>query len=135
MKKLTMPELNTLRLKGNIEEGIAFYKRIIPKKILDETNFIGLIENELKDISKELDEFDINQVFRQEVSEIELFNFSNNYAFLIECESYEQLNDIYIKISDGGQIIQELTPINKNGWVKDKFNLTWEMKVEDNHED
>lgn len=48
------------------------------------------------------------------------FKFSEAISFSVECETQEELDDLWEKLSAGGQK-------GKCGWLKDKFGLSWQI--------
>jgi len=49
-----------------------------------------------------------------------MFKFTEAISFFINCETQEEVDDLYGKLSDGG-IEQQC------GWVKDKFGVSWQI--------
>jgi|GEM_PF-6677972 len=129
MKKLKMPELNTLQLIGDIHEAIDFYKSVLPLSVIEESGFMQLLLDQIVPDNLDLEEFNIEMLYRQEVADIKLFDFAANHTFTIECESKDDLINLGQKLSLAGKVIQPLTK-NKQYysiWLKDQFNLTWEL--------
>lgn len=48
------------------------------------------------------------------------FKFSEAISFVVHCETQEEIDDFWAKLSEGGQIQQ-------CGWLKDKFGLSWQI--------
>jgi predicted 3-demethylubiquinone-9 3-methyltransferase (glyoxalase superfamily) len=49
-----------------------------------------------------------------------LFKFTEAVSFLIDCENQAEIDDMWSKLSAGGEE-------SKCGWVKDKFGLWWQV--------
>jgi len=49
-----------------------------------------------------------------------MFKFTEAVSFVVRCESQEDVDDYYSKLSAGGSESQ-------CGWVKDKFGLSWQI--------
>jgi predicted 3-demethylubiquinone-9 3-methyltransferase (glyoxalase superfamily) len=49
-----------------------------------------------------------------------MFKFTEAVSFVIRCDSQEEVDDYYSKLSAGGSESQ-------CGWVKDKFGLSWQI--------
>jgi predicted 3-demethylubiquinone-9 3-methyltransferase (glyoxalase superfamily) len=49
-----------------------------------------------------------------------VFKFSPAISFLIDCETQEELDDLWEKLSEGGEKEQ-------CGWLKDKFGVSWQI--------
>lgn len=133
MRKLKLPELNNLQLKGDSQEAFEFYSQVIPDSFTNKAGFLELILPKGKDESTEQVEFDVETLYRQEVSEISLYDFDNQHSFVIECQNENELEDIFDKLSKDGNIIQYPTKVKNttSAWLKDKFNLTWELVSEE----
>lgn len=48
------------------------------------------------------------------------FKFTEAISFFVNCETQEEVDELWEKLSEGGM---ELGP----GWVKDKFGLAWQI--------
>ncbi|HEY8998840.1 MAG TPA: VOC family protein [Candidatus Saccharimonadales bacterium] len=51
---------------------------------------------------------------------VEGFTFSPAISFLINCETQREVDDLWKKLSDGGEEGQ-------CGWLTDKFGITWQI--------
>jgi predicted 3-demethylubiquinone-9 3-methyltransferase (glyoxalase superfamily) len=49
-----------------------------------------------------------------------VFSFSPAISFLVNCESQEEVDLLWDKLSDGGEKQQ-------CGWLRDKFGITWQI--------
>lgn len=50
-----------------------------------------------------------------------LFKFNESVSFLVECESQQEVDDYWTRLTaDGGQE-------SRCGWLKDKFGLSWQI--------
>ena len=49
-----------------------------------------------------------------------MFQFTEAVSFFISCDSQEEVDDLWAKLSDGGEI-------QMCGWLKDKFGLSWQV--------
>lgn len=48
------------------------------------------------------------------------FTFDEAISFMVACESQEEVDDFWSKLTDGGEESQ-------CGWLKDKFGLSWQI--------
>jgi predicted 3-demethylubiquinone-9 3-methyltransferase (glyoxalase superfamily) len=48
------------------------------------------------------------------------FTFSPAMSLLVNCETQEEVDDLWGKLSEGGET-------NQCGWLKDKFGLSWQI--------
>ena len=64
--------------------------------------------------------------FRLDGQEFEAFNggphfkFTEAISFVIDCQSQEEVDELWEKLSEGGETSQ-------CGWLKDKFGLSWQV--------
>ena len=48
------------------------------------------------------------------------FKFTEAVSFVVDCESQEEVDELWEKLSEGGKTSQ-------CGWLKDKFGLSWQV--------
>ncbi|HEX2928422.1 MAG TPA: VOC family protein [Candidatus Binatia bacterium] len=48
------------------------------------------------------------------------FKFTEAVSFVVNCQTQEELDEYWKKLSDGGQEVQ-------CGWLKDKYGLSWQI--------
>ena len=48
------------------------------------------------------------------------FEFSPAISFFVDCKSQDEIDTLWAKLSDGGQVQQ-------CGWLTDKFGITWQI--------
>ncbi|AFM25875.1 VOC family protein [Desulfomonile tiedjei] len=49
-----------------------------------------------------------------------VFTFSPAISLLVNCETQEEVDDLWEKLSQGGEIIE-------CGWLKDKYGVSWQI--------
>jgi predicted 3-demethylubiquinone-9 3-methyltransferase (glyoxalase superfamily) len=49
-----------------------------------------------------------------------IFKFSPAISFLVSCETQKEVDDLWEKLSEGGEVEQ-------CGWLKDKFGVSWQI--------
>lgn len=49
-----------------------------------------------------------------------VFKFNEAVSFVVNCETQEEVDDLWEKLTDGGEEVQ-------CGWLKDKFGLSWQI--------
>lgn len=49
-----------------------------------------------------------------------VFKFSPAISFFVRCETQEEVNDLWEKLSEGGEREQ-------CGWLRDKFGISWQI--------
>ena len=52
------------------------------------------------------------------------FTFSQAISFVVNCESQEEVDELWEKLSEGGEKQQ-------CGWLKDKFGVSWQIVCSD----
>ena len=48
------------------------------------------------------------------------FKFSEAISFVVNCETQEEVDEFWEKLSQGGEKVQ-------GGWLKDKYGLSWQV--------
>lgn len=48
------------------------------------------------------------------------FTFSPAISFLVNCKTQEEVDDLWAKLSEGGEVEQ-------CGWLRDKFGVSWQI--------
>ncbi|MGC9469791.1 MAG: VOC family protein [Anaerolineae bacterium] len=60
------------------------------------------------------------------------FSFTPPFSIFVECESEDELNQLYETLSDGGEV---LMPLDNYGfstrfsWVNDRFGVSWQLNL------
>jgi predicted 3-demethylubiquinone-9 3-methyltransferase (glyoxalase superfamily) len=49
-----------------------------------------------------------------------MFKFTEAISFSVDCQSQEEVNELWEKLSEGGQK-------SRCGWLKDKYGLSWQI--------
>ena len=60
------------------------------------------------------------------------FTFSPAISFFFNCETQEEINDLWNKLSESGTVLMELEKYpfsEKFGWVEDKFGVSWQLNL------
>ncbi|CAH8712708.1 VOC family protein [Paenibacillus thiaminolyticus] len=63
------------------------------------------------------------------------FTFTPSMSLFVDCESEQEIDELYAKLSDGGQVLMALGPSpfsKKFGWVNDKFGVSWQLNLANN---
>ena len=61
------------------------------------------------------------------------FKLNQSTSFFVYCESDSKIENVFKKLSDGGQVIFPLDKYDwspKYAWVMDKFGLSWQLDVD-----
>ena len=60
------------------------------------------------------------------------FTFTPSISIFVTCDSEEEIDVAYAKLSQGGEILMPLAAYSfsaKFGWVKDKFGVSWQLSL------
>lgn len=60
------------------------------------------------------------------------FTFTPAISFFVNCETKEEVNELWEKLSDGGTVLMELDKYpfgEKFGWVADRFGVSWQLNL------
>jgi predicted 3-demethylubiquinone-9 3-methyltransferase (glyoxalase superfamily) len=60
------------------------------------------------------------------------FNFTPAISFFVSCESEDEIDDLWGKLSDGGEMLMPLDhyPFSeKFGWLNDRFGVSWQLNL------
>jgi predicted 3-demethylubiquinone-9 3-methyltransferase (glyoxalase superfamily) len=49
-----------------------------------------------------------------------LYTFNSAISFFVDCETQDEIDDLWSKLSDGGETL-------RCGWLRDKFGVTWQI--------
>lgn len=58
------------------------------------------------------------------------FTFTPAVSLYVECESEEEINNLYAKLGDGGTALMPLGDYGfgeKFGWINDRFGVSWQF--------
>jgi predicted 3-demethylubiquinone-9 3-methyltransferase (glyoxalase superfamily) len=59
-----------------------------------------------------------------------LFKFNPSVSFMVACNTKEEVEELWKKLSDGGKVLMELGAYpfsEKYGWTQDKYGLSWQV--------
>ncbi len=97
---------------GRGEEAINFYTSIFKDSKVLNSSKIG--ENMMSG------EIEINGQKLMILDTPSQFNFTEAISMFVQVETQEEVDDLWEKLSEGGEIQQ-------CGWLKDKFGLSWQI--------
>lgn len=112
------------------KEAATFYTSIFENsKITGITTISGTPSGECDIVSFEL----ADQQFVA-ISAGPIFKFNPSISFQIKCSSIEEIETIWKKLSQKGNVLMELQayPFSKKfGWLSDKFGLSWQLILDE----
>lgn len=59
-----------------------------------------------------------------------MFNFTPAVSFFVNCESQQEITELWNRLSAGGTVLMELAEYpfaEKFGWLQDKFGVSWQL--------
>jgi predicted 3-demethylubiquinone-9 3-methyltransferase (glyoxalase superfamily) len=60
------------------------------------------------------------------------FTFTPSISLFVRCDSLDEIQDLYEKVSHGGSVLMELGEIpgyEKFGWVQDQYGVSWQLSL------
>lgn len=105
---------------ANAEEAVDFYLSIFPNSrrldaLLNPTDQTNVPKGKIMTIAFELD----GQKFTA-LNGGPHFKFNEAVSFVVTCNSQQEIDDYWAKLTAGGSEVQ-------CGWLKDKFGLSWQI--------
>jgi len=144
MKQKITPNL---WFEGNAEEAVKFYVSSFPgSKIVSRSYYPKSVEEGLADFQLDLAgkvltiDFELGEQTFVAINAGPEFKFNPSISFMLNFDpslddkARENLDDLWLTLSDGGQVLMPLEayPFSKRyGWVKDRFGLTWQLILTD----
>ena len=99
---------------GNAEEAMNFYTSIFKNAKAGSVNRIGP-GGPVMSVTFELD----GQKFMG-LNGGPMFKFTEAVSFFVSCETQEEIDEKWEKLSEGGEK-------SRCGWLKDKYGLSWQI--------
>lgn len=105
---------------NNAEEAMNFYVTIFKNAKIRETRYYGDAGPGPKG-SFMTGTFELNGEEFMALNGGPLFNFSSAVSFFVKCETQEEVDQYWEKLSAGGGEKMDC------GWLKDKYGVTWQI--------
>ncbi len=108
------------------KEAAEFYTSILPNSKITNTTTIHNTPSGDCDIVS----FTLSGLSFMAISAGPLFKFNPSVSFFVCCETKEEVDALWAKLSQGGSILMELGeyPFSKRyGWLQDKYGLSWQI--------
>jgi PhnB protein len=126
-----------LSFPGNCEEALTFYKEALDGEIVQlgrygESPMKSPVEFASKVIHARL-RFGDALIMASDVMHGKPFNVGENISLSVDCNSRRQLEDVFSKMSAGGEVtmpLQEQFWGAKFGMLTDKFGIHWMFNYE-----
>lgn len=119
---------------GKAEEAISFYVSLFPNseiKIVEKwkQNEPGGEEGLVKQASFIL----AGQEYMASENRMDhKFSFTPAISIYVNCDSEDELNQLFEKLSEGGQVMMPIDNYgfsNKFGWTADKYGVSWQLNL------
>jgi len=107
-------------------EAADFYVSTFPNSKVKSTTVLHNTPSGSTDIVT----FEILGLEFQAISAGPLFKFNPSVSFHVTCKSIAEVDEIWKKLSQGGQVLMELGayPFSERyGWLQDKYGLSWQI--------
>jgi predicted 3-demethylubiquinone-9 3-methyltransferase (glyoxalase superfamily) len=119
---------------GKAEEAIKFYTSLFKNSHIDQIKIREADKHGEKKGTVYLATFTIagQQYMAMDSSIGHKFNFTPAMSIFVKCESENELDELYQKMSEGGQVLMELSNYGfskKFGWVNDRFGVSWQLNL------
>jgi len=107
------------------EEAAQFYVGIFPNSKIGDTSRFGEAGKEIhgKPVgSTMVVSFELNGMAFTALNGGPMFKFTEAISFQIHCETQEEVDHYWEKLSEGGDVNAQ-----QCGWLKDRFGLSWQV--------
>ena len=107
-------------------EAANFYVSTFPNSKVKNTTMLHNTPSGSVDIVT----FELLGLEFQAISAGPLFKFNPSISFHVICKTKEEVDEIWKKLSHGGQVLMELGayPFSERyGWLQDKYGLSWQI--------
>jgi predicted 3-demethylubiquinone-9 3-methyltransferase (glyoxalase superfamily) len=123
----------------NAQEAVDFYLSVFPDSKINNTfNYPNSEEEGLADFQKDLAgkvltiDFSISGYQFMAINADTTFKPTPAISFFYTCDTKEEIDELWKKLSDGGKTLMELNkyPFSEYyGWVQDKYGYTWQLML------
>lgn len=122
-----------LMFEGSAEEAITMYTTIF-----EDSEIISMIRYGPNESGKEGSvlhaTFSVKgQEFMASDSYVKhAFSFTPSVSIFVTCDTEEEIDVAYAKLSQGGEILMPLADYSfsaKFGWINDKFGVSWQLSL------
>ena len=109
---------------GKAEQAMHFYTSVFKESGIKMIARYEKGENDIEGTVKHAQFILDNQVFMCiDSSFMHGFSFNEAVSFVVECETQDEIDYYWDKLTDGGEEIQ-------CGWLKDKYGVSWQVVPE-----
>lgn len=123
------------------EEAVNFYTSVFNNSTIEKTSHYGEAGTEIhgqKAGTVMTVEFQIEGYSFTALNGGPHFKFTPAISFFVNCETEEEVDELWEKLSDGGTPLMPLDSYpfsEKYGWIQDKYGLSWQLILSDTEGD
>lgn len=113
-----------LMFEGKAKEAIDFYIELFGGDI------VILIPNETGGVTHAIFTIKGQEFMAIDSSIHHEFTFTPAISMMVACESEEEIDRVYARLSEGGielMALGDLPGFKKFGWVQDRFGVSWQL--------
>ncbi len=118
---------------GKAEEAINFYTSLFKNSRIINIVRYGAGQGELEGaVQHAVFSLDGQEYMAMESNGGHLFTFTPAISIFVRCETEEEIDGLYEKLSQGGSVLMELNtyPFSKKfGWVQDRYGVSWQLDL------
>ncbi|MCF3943816.1 VOC family protein [Oceanobacillus alkalisoli] len=119
---------------GKAEEAMNFYTSLIKDSEITSITRYGANESDGDEGTVMQANFTLKgQEFMCIDSNIEhQFSFTPSFSIFVDCDTEEELTNLYEKLLEGGQALMPLDNYGfsrKFGWINDRFGVSWQINL------
>ena len=120
---------------GKAEEAIEYYKTVFDKFEVVGIKKYGPNVPGKKEGTVQLAEIKIEGQLVKFIDspDVHDFSFTPSFSFFVECDSDDELNSKFEKLSSGGKVMMPLSNYGfskRFGWTTDKFGISWQLNLD-----
>ncbi|MEH6940736.1 VOC family protein [Bacillus sp. JJ722] len=129
MKKVTP----FLMFQGNAEEAMNYYTSLIEESAITSITRYGADEaGEEGSVMQATFSLKGQEIMCIDSNIKHDFTFTPSFSLFITCETEEEIDRLYERLSDGGGILMPLGDYSfskKFGWIVDQFGVSWQFTL------
>ncbi len=118
---------------GKAEEAIRFYTSLFKNSRIINIVHSGPGQGEPEGaVQHAVFSLDGQEYMAMESNADHSFTFTPAMSIFVRCETEEEVDRLYEKLSQGGAVLMELAPYpfsKKFGWVQDKYGVSWQLNL------
>ncbi|MGP4072733.1 VOC family protein [Piscibacillus sp. B03] len=118
---------------GRAEEALNFYTNLIEDSQINEIIRSGKDDQGEEDLIMRAVFMLKDQEFICMDSSIKHeFDFTPSFSIFLECDSEDEIEELFQKLSAGGNVLMPLDQYDfsrKFGWLNDRFGVSWQLNL------